>query len=435
LQVPRSPEVPVIHANMASRLSTTRRRQANRRQRSRRIGGRTRRGPLNRARFADRARGSLRTFRQATILAVALTAFLLMLFAPEEQAEVQAALMMPQVENQEVPPAGEPDTSPENLARETRETAIDTMRGLYFGFIGSLPRILVALLVFLLAWGIVRVARPVLRRTLGGWERGTALVALFGICVWAAAIGVAMSVLAGDIRALLGSLGLVGLALSWALQTPIESFTGWLMNSFQGYYRVGDRVAVGEVFGDVYRIDFLTTTVWEIGSPERPGFVQAEQPTGRLITFPNSEVLAGSIVNLTRDFPYVWDEISIAVANESDISYAGQIFRGIAHEVLADQMKEPAIEYERILSRQNLPTAAVTPRPEVFFSMTDSWTNVTVRYLVQARTRRLWKSLLVERYLAALNDPAHSLKIIPVYERRQLQLITSKGEPVSWQSE
>jgi hypothetical protein len=105
--------------------------------------------------------------------------------------------------------------------------------------------------------------------------------------VWLLGTGIAVSVLAGDIRAMLGSVGLVGLALSWALQTPIESFTGWLLNSFQGYYRVGDRVQVGDVFGDVYAIDFLSTTLWELGSAERPGAVHADQPTGRLITFPN----------------------------------------------------------------------------------------------------------------------------------------------------
>ena len=78
-----------------------------------------------------------------------------------------------------------------------------------------------------------------------------------------------------------GRSGLVGLALSWALQTPIESFTGWLLNSFQGYYRVGDRIEVADVFGDVAEIDLLTTTVWELGGPQRTGFIHAEQPTGR----------------------------------------------------------------------------------------------------------------------------------------------------------
>ncbi|HSI91807.1 MAG TPA: mechanosensitive ion channel domain-containing protein, partial [Adhaeribacter sp.] len=120
-----------------------------------------------------------------------------------------------------------------------------------------------------------------------------------------------------------GSLGLIGLALSWSLQTPIESFTGWLLNSFQGYYRIGDRIKVGEVFGDVYRIDFLTTTVWEIGSPYyQGGYVNAEQATGRMVTFPNNEILAGTVTNLTRDFPYVWDELIVSVANESDLKLA-----------------------------------------------------------------------------------------------------------------
>ena len=70
------------------------------------------------------------------------------------------------------------------------------------------------------------------------------------------------------------------------------------------------------MFGDVYQIDYLATTVWEIGSPGQGGFVQAEQPTGRLITFPNNEVLAGTVVNLTRDFPYVWDELTVRVMDE-----------------------------------------------------------------------------------------------------------------------
>ena len=67
---------------------------------------------------------------------------------------------------------------------------------------------------------------------------------------------------------------------------PRGSFTGWLLNSFRGYYQVGDRVAVGDVFGDVYRIDFLTTTVWEAGGADKP--VQGAQPTGALVTFPDA---------------------------------------------------------------------------------------------------------------------------------------------------
>jgi small-conductance mechanosensitive channel len=122
------------------------------------------------------------------------------------------------------------------------------------------------------------------------------------------------------------------------------------LNGMRGYYRVGDRVAVGEVMGDVFRIDFFTTTVWEIGGPGRQGvFVNAGQPTGRMITFPNNEVLTGSIVNFTRDFPFVWDELTIPVGNESDLGYAIDVLRAVAEEILGEGMAGPAEQYETIL--------------------------------------------------------------------------------------
>jgi small-conductance mechanosensitive channel len=78
---------------------------------------------------------------------------------------------------------------------------------------------------------LVRIVRFVLRRVLGHWERADAATAMAGVVIWLLAIGVALSVVAGDARALVGSVGLLGLALSWALQAPIESFAGWLLNS------------------------------------------------------------------------------------------------------------------------------------------------------------------------------------------------------------
>jgi small-conductance mechanosensitive channel len=405
-----------------------------------------RRGVRDTGALAAGARTRLRGFRQATILAVAVTAFILLLFDAEngtgaqqptatdtpvadvrEMPDTVAIIEPVAVEDLVVAEAEEDEVRPEDEARVAWEEAVDTLNTLWISFIGNLPRVLVAIFVLLLAWGISRLVRPLVRRALRGWERGNAAVAMFGVGVWLVAIGIAVSVLVGDIRALVGSLGLVGLALSWALQTPIESFTGWLLNSFQGYYRVGDRVAVGEVFGDVYRIDVLTTTVWEIGSPDREGFVAAEQPTGRLITFPNYEVLRGSIVNLTRDFPYVWDEISIAVANKSDLTYSLEVLRRAADEVIGDRMAEPARQYREVLRRKGL-DFDVAERPEVFVSLADSWTNMTVRYLVAARERRRWGSRIAKAAMEAYTADEHADKILTVFPRRQIQFIGPDGK-------
>jgi small-conductance mechanosensitive channel len=185
---------------------------------------------------------------------------------------------------------------------------------------------------------------------------------------------------------------------------------------------------VGEVFGDVYRIDFLTTTVWEIGSLDRPGFVQAEQPTGRLITFPNNEVLAGSIVNLTRDFPYVWDELTLPVGNRSDLAYASEVLRKVAAERVEPQMRDPAATYETILRGAGL-ESHVAREAQVFVSLEDSWTNLTVRYLVPVRERRRWKSELAEAAMTEFNSSEHQDRIISVFPRRQIQVIGPDGKP------
>jgi small-conductance mechanosensitive channel len=319
-----------------------------------------------------------------------------------------------------------PGAGTEELLRGTGQQAAQAGAELWETFVAGLPRYLIALGLLAVAWLLTRLVRTVVRGVLGGWERASGVSALASIALWVLALGVAVSVLAGDVRGLIGSLGLVGLALSWALQAPIESFTGWLLNSLRGYYRVGDRVEVGDVFGDVWRIDLLTTTVWEIGSPSRPGFVRAEQPTGRLITFPNGEVLNGTVVNLTRDFPWLWDEATVPVANESDLRYAAEHVRAVADAWLGDQMEAGAAAYEGVLERAGLPRG-VPRRPEVFVGLQDAWTDLTVRYLVPARERRKWKSELVLRLSEELARPEHAPKIIPALPRQQLQLLGADG--------
>lgn len=392
------------------------------------------------------AQNQLKRFRQGSILAVAITGFLLLLFTPAESGYSQdtSAVVETTAATEEITPDPAPaaasDTS-ESEAQENnapittaaKDEAFGAFQSLWDRFYRNLPKILVAIGILLVAWLLSRFLRWVLHRIIGNWERSGGIIAISNIVLWLFAIGLAISVVVGDIRAMVGSLGLIGLALSWSLQTPIESFTGWIFNSFKGYYRIGDRISVGDVVGDVYRIDFLTTTVWEIGSPFRQGYLQAEQPTGRLVTFPNNEVLAGSVVNYTSDFPFVWDELIIGVANESDIRLSMQVLEKAAIELLGDYMKEPAAMYTKILEQAGLhyPVSAV---PQVYLSTTDSWTNIIIRYLVGARERRKWKTDLILATSDEMARPEYRNKIIPVYTRQQIQLIDIEGTPVELDS-
>lgn len=391
----------------------------------------------------SRAKSLLGRFRKASMLAVALTSLLLyVLDAPGASAQsdlVGAATdstsalaggeaPTPGGDDTESDGAGAEDPDADEVAKATGDEAKRAFDELRKIALRTAPKFTIVAVLLVLAWLLGRVTRFALRRVLGDWPRATAIVALAGVSVWVLTIAVCVTVIAGDVRAFLGSVGLLGLAASWALQTPIESFTGWLLNAFRGYYRVGDRVEVGDIFGDVYRIDVLTTTVWEIGTPFRPGFVRAEQPTGRLITFPNNQVLTGSVTNLTRDFPYVWDELVVAVANESDLRHTYRVLEQAAAEQLGQGMSEAAREYEVILKRAGLPDSVPTA-PQVFVSVEDAWTSFTLRYLVHARERRKTKSDLVLQLSDVLSQKQHAGRIVPIIPRQQLQLIGSDGQP------
>ncbi|MFW5823196.1 MAG: mechanosensitive ion channel family protein [Tangfeifania sp.] len=373
------------------------------------------------------AENRLKKFRQSSILAVALTGFLLLLFSGSELSSTEQSTGN-QTENTEITASGSVstfDTETEKAAGE----AIGVLQNMWNDFVFNYPKILIAVVFLILVWLFAWLIKFILRRSLRRVKSVDGIIILTLIIIWAVGIGVVFSIVAGDIRALIGSFGLIGLALSWALQTPIESFTGWLLNSFRRYYKVGDRIQVGNVFGDVYKIDFLSTTVWEIGSPFQPGFVNAEQPTGRLVTFPNNEILTGTVINLTGDFPFVWDELDIVVANESDIELAIKVLGKKAEEIIGKYMREPAKRYSTILRKAGL-AEEVPEKPQVFAAAGDSWTNITIRYLVGAGERRKWKTELLLKITDEMDKPEYKNKIIPVYSRQQIQFINADGVPV-----
>jgi small-conductance mechanosensitive channel len=113
------------------------------------------------------------------------------------------------------------------------------------------------------------------------------------------------------------SLGLISLILGFALQTPIMSFIGWIYILVRKPYRVGDRIVIGDVAGDVIDVSYLDTTLWEFGG----SYLSTDHPSGRIIKFPNSNVLTTPVYNYSWPlFPYIWNEIKFQIAYDSDSS-------------------------------------------------------------------------------------------------------------------
>lgn len=378
-------------------------------------------------RYIESARYRLRRFRTGSALAIAITGLLLVLWGEPADGQDPGAdtipdtvLVMP-VEAQDtaapLPDTADLTTNAAVEASRSVQEARSTIRQIAIGFMGILPKLVIALIIIATVGLLTRLLRPFLRHAFGTWEKADAAAAAATFVLWFLALAVALSVLAGSPRALLGSLGLFGLALSWALQAPIESFSAWLLNSFKGYYRVGDRIAVGDVFGDVYRIDVLNTTIWEAGGPDKP--VQGAQPTGAIVTFPNAELLRSNIINYTRDFPYVWDEVASAIADTSDVEYAMRVAADVARRTVGDSMRKPIETYRGMLEAAGL-GVDVAEEPQVYVSGEEHWLQITVRYLVPVRERRRWASTLTLELSRALGAPEHSDRIRAAYPVRRI---------------
>src|SRR5213080_1877746 len=107
------------------------------------------------------------------------------------------------------------------------------------------------------------------------------------------------------------SVGLLSLIMGLAVQTPVTSFLGWIYILVRAPYRVGDRIKIGDATGDVIDVSYLDTTLWEFGGQ----YLSTDHPSGRIIKFPNSQVLGSTVFNYSWPlFPYIWNEIKFNLA-------------------------------------------------------------------------------------------------------------------------
>ena len=212
---------------------------------------------------------------------------------------------------------------------------------------------------------------------------------------------IVVSVLFANWYAAVASLGLISLVLGFALQTPITSFIGWLYILMREPYRVGDRIQIGDATGDVIDVTYLDTTLWEVGGPH----ISTDHPSGRLIKFPNANVLTSPVYNYSWPvFPYVWNEIKFQVAYNSDFAFVAQVMREAAEEELGEAMIERVRTFREVLAKTPVDELQVNERPSVLFRIdANTWVDAIVRYVVDPRRAGSIKTRLIETMLARLN--------------------------------
>lgn len=251
----------------------------------------------------------------------------------------------------------------------------------------------------------VFIARTITRRDLSKRRIHTTRNVLRLVFVLISVIGV-LAVITEQWVGLLFSLGILGFAVTFALQQPLLSLLGWVYIVTKQPYQVGDRVMIEGAKGDVIDVDYLVTTLWEIDGD----LVSANQPSGRIVTVPNSVALSNQVYNYSwGEFPFIWNELLVQVAYETDLGFARETMRDVADDYLGDEMEHRVERYREILGQTPV-ELEVRDRPSVNIRQAESWVELRLRYLIHPREGARVRNELYERILTEFNNHPEQVK-------------------------
>lgn len=217
-----------------------------------------------------------------------------------------------------------------------------------------------------------------------------------------------LSIWFDDPTRLATALGLVTAGLAFALQQVVTAIAGYFVILRGSNFSVGDRITMGGVRGDVVALGFIQTTIMEMGQPptvqnaDPPMWVRSRQYTGRVVTVSNARIFDEPVYNYTRDFPYLWEEITLPISYTDDRKRAEEILLETAqrHTVEISEMSQESLD----AMRQRYFVQSTSMEPKVYWRITDNWLELTVRFVVHERGIRDLKDAASRDILAALDE-------------------------------
>ncbi|MDH4248461.1 MAG: mechanosensitive ion channel family protein [Deltaproteobacteria bacterium] len=186
------------------------------------------------------------------------------------------------------------------------------------------------------------------------------------------------------------------------------------------HYRIGDRIRINGILGDVISIGLLFTWLLEVD-----GQHGENQATGRVVLIPHMWLTQFAVINSTHGHDYLWDEIPFSFPVWVEGAQVIQLLVSTTSTVLKKEIEEAAL----LVPRLGLVYAAKSPpvTPIAYAQMMTDTTGrqslmITLRYVVRARARRQTHSALTLNLL-------HTLRMagIPLLSMEPMSTLPAQG--------
>lgn len=250
---------------------------------------------------------------------------------------------------------------------------------------GPLRGPILALLTVLALWVLYRLCTRILKRHMQRKAYKQENIqnflfiwryAWFGVAVVMAVIG-----LSGSIGALGISAAFLGMIMGWSLQAPVTGIAAWLLIILKRPFKIGDRIIVSGIVGDVVDINLTHIILNQAG-----GTVAGEEKSGRGVMIPNATLFQQIIYNFNFETNRLLDEVPVLITYESDYDQAERILLESAKEIAKDTIRESGQE------------------PYVRAELADSGIRLRLRYQTLAMERQRISSEIVYQIIKKFNQ-------------------------------
>lgn len=165
--------------------------------------------------------------------------------------------------------------------------------------------------------------------------------------------------------------GFVTAGVAVALQSPILSLVAYFFLIGRYGIRVGDRVTISGVTGEVIEIGLVRIYLMELGSDMRS--------TGRVVVFSNSVIFQpAALYKQMPGLDYVWHTVTLTLSSDSDSQLAETKLNAAVDAVY--QQYRDKIERQHRNLEHTIDIDIAAPRPDTRLRFSDAGLDFTVRY-------------------------------------------------------
>jgi small-conductance mechanosensitive channel len=208
-------------------------------------------------------------------------------------------------------------------------------------------------------------------------RRRQLLLLLRRIAVWALVAVIVGFAFASELGSIVTFAGLITAGVAVAMQSVLVSIVGYFFLAGKYGIRVGDRVQIGDVTGEVIDLGLVRMYLMELGGHGMMG------PTGRVVAFANSIVFQVStgLFKQIQGYGIAWHEITLSLPAGSDYAATKNKLLAAATDALKDFHEEIERQTKEI-QRTTSSRASADSQPKVQLNFSATGVQAIVRYPV-----------------------------------------------------